>query len=153
MFDRFTDRARKVLGLSKQAADEFGHPEIRPEHILLGLVREGAGLGTAALEKMSVCTAELERSLMADMPGEEGVASSPQLPFTPESKDVLMQALNEAGAAKLDFIGTEHLLLGVLHVEASPASQLLRTRGVEADALRQTIRTLLEGTDDALPEV
>ncbi|MFO0932393.1 MAG: Clp protease N-terminal domain-containing protein [Planctomycetota bacterium] len=143
MFDRFTDRARKAIGLARHEAQRFNHDFIGPEHVLLGLVREGGGVGATALQRLGLdlgaVRVELERRLT---PGARTVTFG-QLPFTADAKQLLERSLEEASRLGHTYIGTEHLLLGLLRVEAGVAAQVLATLGVRLDAARAEITKLL----------
>src|SRR3989338_7950703 len=125
MFNRFTERARKVLVLAKEEARRFNHDYIGTEHILLGLIREGEGVACAVLQNLGV---DLER-LRIEIEKLVSAGSTAQvlgdIPFTPRAKKALELAADEARALGHNYIGTEHILLGLLREEEGIASQVL----------------------------
>ena len=136
MFERFTDRARRVITAAQDEARELGHPMIRPEHLALGML-QGEGVADRALSDFGVTYADTRERLLAVTPA--GVAlTGERLPFTAEAKKVLERSLREALRLKHKYIGTEHLLLGLLRVDEQLAAglfavnlELLRARVVQ----------------------
>ncbi len=139
MFDRFTDRARKALGLSRQEAQRFSHDYIGVEHVLLGLVAEGGGVAADVLKNLDVdpkrIRAEVERHLSYG----STMVTTGQLPFTPRARRMLELALEEASNLGHNYIGTEYLLLGLIHEGRGTAARVLAALGVTADAVRREI--------------
>ncbi len=149
MLEKFTDRARKVINLARQEAERLGHEFIGTEHILLGLVKEGSGVAANVLENLAVdlekVRVEIERYVST--PGEPVISSS-SLPFTPKAKRVLELAMEEARNLEHNYIGTEHLLLGVLREQDGMAAQVLLKLGVKLEDVRAELMELL-GADVA----
>ncbi len=146
MFNRFTERARKVIILAKEEAKRFNHDYIGTEHLLLGLVREGEGVAAAVLQKLGL---DLE-SIRIEV--EKLVKAGPQtqvmgdIPFTPRSKKVLELSAEEARALGHNYIGTEHLLLGLIREGEGVAFRVFLNLGVDIDKVRNEIMELL-GSD------
>jgi ATP-dependent Clp protease ATP-binding subunit ClpC len=122
MFERFTDRARRVIVVAQDEARELGHPLIRPEHLALGLL-QGKGVAFRALSDFGVTYSETRARIVATRPEGEALAGE-RLPFTPEAKKVLERSLREALRLKHKYIGTEHLLLGLLRTDEQLAANL-----------------------------
>jgi ATP-dependent Clp protease ATP-binding subunit ClpC len=143
MFNRFTERARKVILLSKEEAKRFNHDYIGTEHILLGLIREGEGVAAAVLQNLGLSLEnirqEVEKSIQ---PGPPTLVSG-DIPFTPRAKKVIELALEEARNLNHNYIGTEHLLLGLLREDEGVAAQILKNLGLDLEKLRQEIMDLL----------
>jgi len=143
MFNRFTERARKVIILGKEEAKRFNHDYIGTEHILLGLVREGEGVASAVLEKMGVSLESIRLEI------EKLVQSGPatqiigDLPFTPRAKKALELAAEEARSLGHNYIGTEHLLLGLIREEEGVASQVLLNLNLDLNTVRNKIMEVL----------
>ena len=143
MFNRFTERARKVILLAKEEAKRFNHDYIGTEHILLGLVREGEGVAAAVLASfgLSPDKIRLETEKLVQ-PGPATVVSG-DLPFTPKAKKVIELAMDEARSLGHNYIGTEHLLLGLIKEGEGVASQVLMNLGLELDKVREEVMNLL----------
>jgi ATP-dependent Clp protease ATP-binding subunit ClpC len=143
MFNRFTERARKVILLAKEEAKRFNHDYIGTEHILLGLVREGEGVAAAVLANFGLSPdkirVEVEKLVQ---PGPATVISG-DLPFTPKAKKVIELAMDEARALGHNYVGTEHLLLGLIREGEGVASQVLMNMGLELDKVREEVMNLL----------
>lgn len=143
MFERFTERARKVMALANQEAQSFNHGYIDTEHILLGLLKEGSGVGPNVLKNLDVelhkVRMEVEKRIKA---GPEMVAVG-ELPQTPRAKNVLDYAVEEARSLNHKYIGTEHILLGLLREQDGLAAEILMDLGLNLDEARQEVRRLL----------
>ncbi|MGH7409927.1 MAG: ATP-dependent Clp protease ATP-binding subunit, partial [Candidatus Methylomirabilis sp.] len=143
MFERFTERARKVIILAREEAIRLGHNFVGTEHLLLGLIREGDGLAVAILKKLNVnisaVKAEIEKIVSA------GSEFSPagEIPFTPQAKKVLEYSISEARSLGHNYIGTEHLLLGLIREGEGIASLVLRDFGVSVAAAKAQAQELL----------
>ncbi len=153
MFERFTDRARKVMALANQEAQRFNHEYIGTEHILLGLVKEGSGVGANVLKNLDVdlrkVRLEVEKLVHA---GPEMVTMG-KLPQTPRAKKVIEYAIEEARNLNHNYVGTEHLLLGLLREHDGVAAQVLMNLGLKLDEVREEVLNLLgAGVDKEEPE-
>ncbi|WP_083378978.1 ATP-dependent Clp protease ATP-binding subunit [Boudabousia tangfeifanii] len=144
MFERFTDRARRVVVLAQDEARELNHNYIGTEHLLLGLISEGDGIAAKALKSFDL-TLDSVRKTTVDIIGRGTSESSGHIPFTPRGKKVFELALREALQLGHNYIGTEHLLLGLLRETEGVASQVLKTMSVDVNALRQSVMQLLSG--------
>jgi ATP-dependent Clp protease ATP-binding subunit ClpC len=143
MFERFTDRARKVMALANQEAQRFNHEYIGTEHILLGLVKEGSGVGANVLKNLGVdlrkVRLEVERLVKS---GPEMVTMG-KLPQTPRAKRVIEYAIEEARNLNHNYVGTEHLLLGLLREQDGVAAQVLMNLGLRLEDVREEVLNLL----------
>jgi ATP-dependent Clp protease ATP-binding subunit ClpC len=143
MFERFTDRARKVMALANQEAQRFNHEYIGTEHILLGLVKEGSGVGANVLKNLDVdlrkVRIEVERLVKS---GPDMVAMG-KLPQTPRAKKVIEYAIEEARNLNHNYVGTEHLLLGLLREHDGVAAQVLMNLGLKLEEVREEVLNLL----------
>ncbi|MBX3315694.1 MAG: ATP-dependent Clp protease ATP-binding subunit [Phycisphaeraceae bacterium] len=143
MFERFTDRARKVMALANQEAQRFNHEYIGTEHILLGLVKEGSGVGANVLKNLDVdlrkVRLEVEKLVKA---GPEMVTMG-RLPQTPRAKKVIEYAIEEARNLNHNYVGTEHLLLGLLREHDGVAAQVLMNLGLKLEEVREEVLNLL----------
>jgi ATP-dependent Clp protease ATP-binding subunit ClpC len=144
MFDRFTERARKVMSLARLEAQRFYHDYVGTEHILLALVKEGTGVAAVVLKKMGVELKEIRQEIEKTVErGPEPVNPNQQLPYTPRAKRVLELALEEARSLGHHYIGTEHLLLGLLREQEGIAAQVLINLGLKLDEVREEIHNFL----------
>tara|TARA_R110000868_G_scaffold119469_2_gene316831 strand:+ start:125179 stop:127761 length:2583 start_codon:yes stop_codon:yes gene_type:complete len=143
MFERFTDRARKVMALANQEAQRFNHEYIGTEHVLLGLVKEGSGVGANVLKNLEVdlrkVRLEVERLVRA---GPEMVTMG-KLPQTPRAKKVIEYAIEEARNLNHNYVGTEHLLLGLLREHDGVAAQVLMNLSLKLEEVREEVLNLL----------
>ena len=144
MFERFTDRARRVVVLAQEEARLLNHNYIGTEHILLGLIHEGEGVAARALESMEI-DLESVRSQVVEIIGQGSQAPSGHIPFTPRAKKVLELSLREALQLGHNYIGTEHILLGLIREGEGVAAQVLVKLGAELTKVRQTVIQLLSG--------
>ena len=142
MFERFTDRARRVVVLAQEEARMLNHNYIGTEHILLGLIHEGEGVAAKALESLGI-SLDAVRSQVQEIIGEGQQAPSGHIPFTPRAKKVLELSLREALQLGHNYIGTEHILLGLLREGEGVASLVLESAGVSLDGARQAVIRLL----------
>ncbi len=144
MFEQFTERARKVLGLARQEAQKFNHEYIGTEHILLGLILEGSGVAATVLRNMDVdlrkIRLEIEKLVQQ---GPQVMTAPSKLPFTPRAKRVIDLAKEEAASLNHEHVGTEHLLLGLLRENEGIAAQVLMNLGVRLDEVREEVLELL----------
>ena len=149
MFERFTDKARQAVVLAQDEARRLGHPEVGTEHLLLGLLAvTGDSAGTRTLTGLDIPLDDLRREVTERIGRGEG-APAGHLPFAPRNKRVLELSLREALQLGHNYIGTEHLLLGLVREAESGAAQVLAGRGADLDAVRQeVIRQLATGAGD-----
>ncbi|MEX0698767.1 MAG: Clp protease N-terminal domain-containing protein, partial [Acidimicrobiia bacterium] len=143
MFERMTDRARRVLVLAQEEARFLNHSYIGTEHILLGLVNEGEGVGYQALVRHGM-SSETARERVREIIGEGVEAPRGHIPFTPRAKKVFELSLREAIQLGHNYIGTEHLLLGLVREGGGVGAQVLSRLGLELAPLRQTVLQLLK---------
>jgi len=144
MFDRFTDRARRVLVLAQEEARLLRHNFIGTEHLLLGLLREGDGVAAKALGELGVRLDDV-RELVKETTGPPGSAPTGSPPFTPRTKKVLELSLREALQLGHNYIGTEHILLGLVREGEGVAAQVLVSLGAELPGVRQQVIQILSG--------
>jgi ATP-dependent Clp protease ATP-binding subunit ClpC len=143
MFNRFTERARKVILLAREEAKRFNHDYIGTEHILLGLIREGEGVAAVVLQKMGLSPDKIRLEIeQLVQPGPATVVSG-DIPFTPKAKKVIELAMEEARTLGHNYIGTEHLLLGLIRESEGIAAQVLLNLGLSLENVRQEIMELL----------
>jgi len=145
MFERFTDRARRVLVLAQEEARLLNHSFIGTEHLLLGLIHEGDGIAAKTLESLGI-SLEAVREGVEEAIGPAGSATSSP-PFTPRAKKVLELSLREAIQLGHHYIGTEHILLGILREGEGVAAQVLVSLGADLSQVRQHVVELLATTD------
>ena len=144
MFERFTDRARRVVVLAQEEARMLNHNYIGTEHILLGLIHEGEGVAAKALESLGI-SLEAVRSQVEEIIGQGQQAPSGHIPFTPRAKKVLELSLREALQLGHNYIGTEHILLGLIREGEGVAAQVLMKLGADLSRVRQQVIQLLSG--------
>ncbi len=143
MFERFTERARKVIILAREEAIRLGHNFVGTEHLLLGLAREGDGLAVAILKKLNVTLATLKSEVEKIVSVGSDVSPAGEIPFTPQAKKVLEYAISEARSMGHNYIGTEHLLLGLIREGEGIASLVLRDVGVTIPAAKAQAQEML----------
>jgi ATP-dependent Clp protease ATP-binding subunit ClpC len=144
MFERFTDRARRVVVLAQEEARMLNHNYIGTEHILLGLIHEGEGVAAKALESLGI-SLEAVRSQVEEIIGQGQTAPTGHIPFTPRAKKVLELSLREALQLGHNYIGTEHILLGLIREGEGVAAQVLQKLGASLAVVRQVVIDLLGG--------
>ena len=144
MFERFTDRARRVVVLAQEEARLLNHNYIGTEHILLGLIHEGEGVAAKALESLGI-SLEAVRNQVQEIIGQGGSSPSGHIPFTPRAKKVLELSLREALQLGHNYIGTEHILLGLIREGEGVAAQVLVKLGADLSRVRQQVIKLLSG--------
>jgi ATP-dependent Clp protease ATP-binding subunit ClpC len=150
MFERFTDRARRVVVLAQEEARLLNHSYIGTEHILLGLIHEGEGVAAKALESLGI-SLEAVRSQVEEIIGQGGSSPSGHIPFTPRAKKVLELSLREALQLGHNYIGTEHILLGLIREGEGVAAQVLVKLGADLSRVRQQVIQLLSGYQGGSP--
>lgn len=143
MYEQFTDRARKVMQLANQEAQRFNHEYIGTEHVLLGLIKEPSGVAGRVLESLKAdlgkVRIEVEKLVT---PGPEMVTMG-KLPLTPRTKKVINYATDEARGLGHNYVGTEHLLLGLVREEEGIAAQVLATLGIDAEVVRKEVAAFI----------
>jgi ATP-dependent Clp protease ATP-binding subunit ClpC len=145
MFKRFTERARKVIILAREEADNYRHEYLGTEHILLGVLKDGGGIAIAVLQKLGVDPKQLRLELERNLPKSTSGPVEGDIPFTPKAKKVLEYAVEEARLMGHNYIGTEHLLLGIVREKDGLAAKILGSFGVKLQQTReQTINLLRE---------
>jgi len=154
MFERFTDRARKVMGLANQEAQRFNHEYIGTEHILLGLVKEGSGVAANVLRNLDIDLKKIRIEVEKIVQSGPNTATVGKLPYTPRAKKVIELAFEEARSLGHNYVGTEHLLLGLLKEQEGVAARVLMNLGLKLEEVREEVLNLLGATTDtenALP--
>jgi ATP-dependent Clp protease ATP-binding subunit ClpC len=151
VFERFTDRARRVVVLAQEEARLLNHNYIGTEHILLGLIHEGEGVAAKALESLGI-SLEAVRSQVEEIIGQGGSSPSGHIPFTPRAKKVLELSLREALQLGHNYIGTEHILLGLIREGEGVAAQVLVKLGADLSRVRQQVIQLLSGYSGPGPQ-
>ncbi|MEC3982204.1 ATP-dependent Clp protease ATP-binding subunit [Amycolatopsis sp. H20-H5] len=151
MFERFTDRARRVVVLAQEEARMLNHNYIGTEHILLGLIHEGEGVAAKALESLGIAL-EGVRQQVEEIIGQGQQAPSGHIPFTPRAKKVLELSLREALQLGHNYIGTEHILLGLIREGEGVAAQVLVKLGADLNRVRQQVLQLLSGYQGKEPQ-
>ena len=143
MFERFTDRARKVMALANQEAQRFNHEYIGTEHILLGLVKEGSGVGANVLKNLDVDLRKVRLEVEKLVKSGPDMVTMGKLPQTPRAKKVIEYAIEEARSLNHNYVGTEHLLLGLLREHEGVAAQVLMNLGLKLEEVREEVLSLL----------
>jgi ATP-dependent Clp protease ATP-binding subunit ClpA len=144
VFERFTDRARRVVVLAQEEARMLNHNYIGTEHILLGLIHEGEGVAAKALESLGI-SLDAVRGQVEEIIGQGQAAPTGHIPFTPRAKKVLELSLREALQLGHNYIGTEHILLGLIREGEGVAAQVLQKLGADLNLVRQQVIQLLGG--------
>jgi ATP-dependent Clp protease ATP-binding subunit ClpC len=148
MFERFTDRARRVIVLAQEEARLLNHNYIGTEHLLLGLIHEGNGVAAKALESLGISLSDA-RVQVEDVIGRGGQVPSGHIPFTPRAKKVLELSLREALLLGHNYIGTEHILLGLIREGEGVAAIVLANLGADLGRVRQQVIEQLSGSTGA----
>ncbi|HLX60776.1 MAG TPA: Clp protease N-terminal domain-containing protein [Planctomycetota bacterium] len=143
MFDRFTDRARKSMSFARQNAERLDHDYIGTEHMLMGTLQEGTGTAANALENLEIDIEKLRASLESAVKKGDKPITIGQLPFTPRAKKSLEYAIDEARVLEHNYVGTEHLILGLLREDQGIAAQEMKGAGLTLEKLRAAIREFL----------
>ena len=143
MYERFTDRARKVMQLANQEAQRFNHEYIGTEHVLLGLVKEGSGVAANVLKNLDVDLRKIRLEVEKIVQSGPDMVTMGKLPQTPRAKKVIEYALEEAKNLNHNYVGTEHLLLGLLREQEGVAAQVLMNLGLKLEDVREEVLNLL----------
>ena len=149
MFERFTDRSRRVVILAQEEARMLDHNYVGPEHVLLGLVHEGQGVAARALTELDISLSAV-REQVEELIGRGQQAPSGHIPFTPRAKKVLELSLREALQLGHNYIGTEHILLGILREGDSVAAQVLVRMGTDLNRVRLEVIKLVGSEAEAI---
>ncbi|HKI31300.1 MAG TPA: Clp protease N-terminal domain-containing protein [Gemmataceae bacterium] len=143
MYERFTDRSRKVMQLANQEAQRFNHEYIGTEHILLGLVKEGAGVAANVLKNLDIDLKKVRMEVEKIVQSGPDMVTIGKIPHTPRAKKVIEYAIEEVQLLNHNYVGTEHLLLGLVREEEGVAAQVLLNLGVRLEAVREEVLNLL----------
>src|SRR3979490_1745735 len=143
MYYRFTDRARKVMQLANQEAQRFNHEYIGTEHILLGLVKEGSGVADNVLKNLDIDLRKIRLEVEKIVQSGPDMGTMGKLPATPQVKSALEYAIEEARNLNHNYVGTEHLLLGLLREQEGVAAQVLMNLGLKLEDVREEVLNLL----------
>ena len=143
VFERYTERARRVLFFARYEATQLGSTSIETEHLLLGLIREGKGLTSRIFARSHLSLESIRKEIEGRTVFKEKVSTSVEIPFSPETKRVLQYSAEEADRLLHTYIGTEHLLLGLLREEKCVASAILYEKGMRLASVRDDIVQLL----------
>ena len=143
MFERFTERARRVLSFACEEASQLGSTHIDTEHLLLGLIRDGKGLTNRLFADAGIALDDIRCEVLRRVPARSKTSTSPEIPFSAAAQRVLQHSAEEADRLLHDYLGTEHLLLGLLNEEGSVAADVLTSRGLRLDSVREHIVKLL----------
>lgn len=138
-FDRFNDRAKRVLALAQDEAIRFNHNYIGTEHLLLGLVREGEGVAARVLDTLGVKLSKVRLAVELTIGRGDSTKSPSEITLTPQMKKVVELAINEARKLGHSHVGTEHLLLGIARENESPAAKVLASFGVSLETVRDNV--------------
>jgi ATP-dependent Clp protease ATP-binding subunit ClpC len=149
MFERFTDRARKVMALANQEAQRFNHEYVGTEHILLGLVKEGQGVAANVLHNLQVDLKKIRLEVEKIVKSGPNMVTMGKLPQTPRAKKVIEFAIEEARNLGHNYVGTEHLLLGLLREHDGVAAQVLMNLGLKLDDVRAEVLNILGASQEA----
>jgi uncharacterized protein (TIGR03435 family) len=139
MFERFTERARRVLFFARYEASQLGSASIDTEHLLLGLIREAKGITTHLFADAGIALDDIRGEVLRRVPERPKISTSVEIPFGAATMHVLQHAAEEADGLSHDYIGTEHLLLGLLREQGSLAAEMLTSRGLQLDRVRERI--------------
>jgi ATP-dependent Clp protease ATP-binding subunit ClpC len=148
VFERFTDRARRVVVLAQEEARMLNHNYIGTEHLLLGLIQEGEGVAAQALDALGISLEDARRDI-EEIIGQGPAVPTGHIPFTPRAKKVLEFALREALQLGHNYIGTEHILLGLVREGEGVAAQVLQKLGADLARVREIVVELLPGSSES----
>src|SRR5712672_4025217 len=143
MYERFTDRARKVMQLANQEAQRFNHEYVGTEHVLLGLIKEGSGVAANVLRNLDVDLRKIRNEVEKIVQAGPEMVTMGKLPQTPRAKKVIEYAIEEARNLNHNYVATEHLLLGLLREQEGVAAQVLMNLGLKLEEVREEVLNLL----------
>ncbi|HWE35314.1 MAG TPA: Clp protease N-terminal domain-containing protein, partial [Isosphaeraceae bacterium] len=149
MYERFTDRARKVMQLANQEAQRFNHEYVGTEHVLLGLIKEGSGVAANVLKNLDVDLRKIRNEVEKIVQAGPDMVTMGKLPQTPRAKKVIEYAIEEARNLNHNYVGTEHLLLGLLREQEGVAAQVLMNLNLKLEEVREEVLNLLGHGMDA----
>src|SRR5438309_7271076 len=148
MYERFTDRARKVMQLANQEAQRFNHEYIGTEHVLLGLIKEGSGVAANVLKNLDIDLRKIRLEVEKLVQSGPDMVTMGKLPQTPRAKKVIEYSMEEARNLNHNYVGTEHILLGLLREQEGVAAQVLMNLGLKLEDVRKEILNLVaDGTE------
>lgn len=151
-YERFTDRARKAMQLANQAAQRMNHEYIGTEHMLLGVLEENGGIATSVLKNLEIDIAAARKRVDELVPAGPDMVTMGKLPQTPRAKKVIEYSMEEARNLGHNYVGTEHILLGLVREQDGVAGQVLRALGLTLDAAKaEVVRLLTSGTSNEAP--
>ncbi|MFM7138628.1 MAG: Clp protease N-terminal domain-containing protein, partial [Planctomycetota bacterium] len=149
MYERFTDRARKVMQLANQEAQRFNHEYIGTEHVLLGLIKEGSGVAANVLKNLDIDLRKIRMEVEKLVQSGPDMVTMGKLPQTPRAKKVIEYSMEEARNLNHNYVGTEHILLGLLREQEGVAAQVLMNLGLKLEDVREEVLNLLgHGMDE-----
>ncbi|HKD36743.1 MAG TPA: Clp protease N-terminal domain-containing protein, partial [Pirellulales bacterium] len=143
MYERFTDRARKVMQLANQEAQRFNHEYIGTEHVLLGLIKEGSGVAANVLKNLDIDLRKIRLEVEKLVQSGPDMVTMGKLPQTPRAKKVIEYSMEEARNLNHNYVGTEHILLGLLREQEGVAAQVLMNLGLKLEDVREEVLSLL----------
>src|SRR5688572_19258321 len=143
MYERFTDRARKVMQLANQEAQRFNHEYIGTEHVLLGLIKEGSGVAANVLKNLDIDLRKIRLEVEKLVQSGPDMVTMGKLPQTPRAKKVIEYSMDEARNLGHNYVGTEHILLGLLREQEGVAAQVLMNLGLKLEDVREEVLNLL----------
>src|SRR3974390_60828 len=143
MYERFTDRSRKVMHLANQEAQRFNHEYVGTEHVLLGLIKEGSGVAANVLRNLDVDLRKIRNEIEKIVQAGPEMVTMGKLPQTPRAKKVIEYAIEEARNLNHNYVGTEHLLLGLFREQEGVAAQVLRHLQLQLEDVREEVLNLL----------
>ncbi len=143
MYERFTDRARKVMQLANQEAQRFNHEYIGTEHVLLGLIKEGSGVAANVLKNLDIDLRKIRLEVEKLVQSGPDMVTMGKLPQTPRAKKVIEFSMEEARNLNHNYVGTEHILLGLLREQEGVAAQVLMNLGLKLEDVREEVLNLL----------
>lgn len=147
MFNRFTDKSRQAMTFAKELAVQYSHDYVGTEHFLLGLLKEGHGMAFQVLNSLNVDFVRAEETILDMAPSQDAIPIG-ELPITPSAKRVIQYSIEEAKALSHNYVGTEHLLLGLVREKEGIAARTLSEFGIYENMVRQAVTTLLQGSAD-----
>lgn len=150
MYERFTDRSRKVMQLANQEAQRFNHEYIGTEHVLLGLIKEGSGVAATVLNNLGIDLRKIRLEVEKIVQSGPDMVNMGKLPQTPRTKKVIEYAMDEARKLNHNYVGTEHILLGLLREEEGVGCQVLKNFGLDTQKIQEEVKTLLGHTTNRI---